>query len=524
MPFVQNFPFFSIILSIACAVICILLKQRPAKLLTFACLITLTVFSAVLLAFTLRTGESFTYMLGYFPAPFGNELRAGAFEAFMALLFSSITLLSVAGGLRDIFHDEPEKKINLFYFMVNMLTSAMLAIIYTNDIFTAYVFIEVSTIAACSVISAKPGGRTLAATMSYLILSLIGSALILFSLAMFYGVTGHLLFSGLLEGVTALAATGQYTIPLLVLTGMMAVGLAIKSALFPFHGWLPDAHASATTSASAILSGLIIKCYPILLIRMIYCVFGLETMGKLYIPHIMIFFGVVGIVYGSWRAVRQHSIKRMLAYGSISNIGFIFVAIGLNTNAGMVAAGFHIAAHAVGKAMLFTAAGGLAAVSDHRKDFNSLRGAGRRDLFAGIAFVIGALSMIGIPLFPGFISKLIITLAALETPFAVLVIPAVVVVSTVLSGMYYIPAIICIFSKPREPGEEFVLKSHIDLILAKFDSEEGASVPAVPEHVPLGMAIPYWAALGIFIALTLFIGLFSRQILYAIELGLAAIS
>ncbi|MCL2381049.1 MAG: hypothetical protein FWC64_05580 [Treponema sp.] len=499
MPFIQNFPFFSIILSIACAVTCVIIQQRAARILTFACLAVMTVLSAVLLSFTLHTGESFTYMLGYFPAPFGNELRAGAFEAFMALLFCTVTLLSVAGGLRDIFHDEPEKKINLYYFMLNMLTSALLAVIYTNDIFTAYVFVEIITIAACSIVSAKPGGRTLTATLAYLIMSLIGSSLMLLSIALMYGVTGHLLFPGLQEGVAALVATGEYTVPLFVLTGMLATGLAIKSALFPFHGWLPDAHGSATTSASAVLSGLIIKCYPILLIRLVYVVFGMETMRLLGISHILILFGVAGIIYGSLKAIRQQNIKLMLAYGSVSNIGFIFIAIGLNTNAGMIAAGFHIAAHAVVKAMLFTAAGGLAAVSGHRKDFDSLRGAGRRDLFAGAAFILGSLSMIGIPLCAGFISKIVITSAALETPFAMLVTPIVIVFSTVLSGMYYIPALICIFSKPP------------------------SGLSAEPEHVPLYQSLLYRMALGVFIAISLFLGLFPRLILDAIELGLAAI-
>jgi len=452
----------------------------------------------------LRTGESFSFMMGHFPAPFGNEIRAVAFEAFMALLFSLITLLSMAGGLRDIVHDEPEKKINLFYFLTNMLICAMLTLIYTNDIFTAYVFIEIITITACSLISAKPGGRTLAATISYLILSLIGSALMLFSIAMLYGVTGHLLFPGIQEGVATLRATGQFTMPLFALAGMLTAGLAIKSALFPFHGWLPDAHTTATTASSSILSGLIVKCYPVLLIRIVFCIFSLETMGELYVPHLLIFFGAGGILYGSWRAIRQQNIKRMLAYGSVANIGIIFVAIGLNTIAGMAAAAFHIAAHAAGKALLFTAAGGLAAVSEHKKDFNSLQGSGRRDLFAGIAFTVGALSMIGLPLFPGFISKLIIALAALETPYALLVIPTVVVASTVFAGIYYVRAVVCIFSKRSG-------------VSAETDT-------MVYEREPLSLTVPYWAALVGLIAMMLFLGLFSQHVLNVIELGLAAIS
>jgi len=500
MQLVTNFPFFSIMLSMACAVICIILKPRAAKVLTFFCLTALSVFSLALLVHTMHSGLSYTFMMGYFPAPFGNELRFSSFEAFMAFLFSILTLLSVAGGQEDLFYEGPGRKINIFYFMINILICAMLATIYTNDIFTAYIFIEITTIAACSLVSARPGGRTLAASISYLILSLIGSSLLLFSIAMLYSVTGHLLFPYLREGVSSLVASGLYATPMFVLTGMMVLGLAVKSALFPFHGWLPDAHASATTSASSILSGLIIKCYPILIIRLVYLVFGLETMRILYLPHIMLLFGILGLVYGSVKAIRQKNVKRMLAYGSVANIGFIFVAMGLNTTAGMVAAAFHIAAHAVGKAMLFTAAGGLAAVSNHHKDFNSLRGSGRRDLFAGAAFALGALSMIGIPLCAGFISKIVVTQAALQTPFAAVVTPLIIVVSTVLSGMYYIPAIVCIFSKST--SEESGQKSH--------------------EHMP-SQSFTYRTVLGVFMAMTIFLGVFSYPVLAAIERGLAAL-
>jgi len=224
-------------------------------------------------------------------------------------------------------------------------------------------------------------------------------------------------------------------------------------------------------------------------------------MELLGVSNIMVFFGVTGIVYGSIKALRQQNIKLMLAYGSISNIGFIFVAIGINSDAGMAAAGFHIAAHAVGKAMLFTAAGGMVAVSGHKKDFDSLRGAGHRDVFAGVAFILGALSMIGIPLCAGFISKMVITTAALQTPFAMVVTSAIVVVSSLLSGMYYIPAIICIFKKPP----------------AETDTE------IISEKEPFSLTLSYRLVLGAFMVMTIFLGLFSQPVLNAIEAGLAAI-
>ncbi|MCL2006511.1 MAG: hypothetical protein FWG77_00350 [Treponema sp.] len=448
----------------------------------------------------MSTGNAFTFSMGHFPAPFGNEIRSGSLEAFMALLFSAVSLLSVSGGLEEIYEDVPDGKVNFYYLMQNMLIGSMLAIVYTNDIFTGFVFVEIITIGACSIVSIKPGGRSLAATMIYLIMSLMGSALLLLSIAMIYGVTGHLLMPNLQTAIEALARSGEYTVPLFVLIALMFSGLTIKSALFPFHGWLPEAHSSTTTAASSLLSGLIIKCYLLLIIKISYRVFSLETLQMLRISNIMLVFGVLGILYGSWKAIRQKDIKLMLSYSSIAQVGYIAVAIGLNTNTGMAVACFHIAAHAIAKAMLFTTAGGLAGVSGHRKDFESLRGAAHRDMFSGLAFIIGTLSMIGIPFFPGFASKLYLTLAALGTPFASWVIPFVVVAGTILATLYYIPAIAYIFSRQSEQDN------------INENPREGVR-----------KSFAYRAALAGFIALTFFLGLFFRPILGLIEQGLSVL-
>ncbi|MCL2069127.1 MAG: hypothetical protein FWH00_04430, partial [Oscillospiraceae bacterium] len=324
----------------------------------------------------------------------------------MALLFCFVSLVSIAGGQRDIFRELSEKRINVFFLMMNMLTSALLVMVYTNDLFTAYVFIEIITISACYIVAARPGGRPTVASMVYLIMSLVGSCLILVAIALLYGVTGHLLMPGLSQSIHALAASGDYRVPLFVLTGLMTAGLAIKTALFPFHSWLPNAHASATTAASAVLSGLIIKCYLFLMIKLEFRTYGLEMIGELQISNLMLAFGALGIVYGSLMARRQRDIKQMLSYSSVAQIGFISVAIGLNTEAGTAVACFHIAAHAVGKAMLFVAASGLSAVSGYAKDFDALRGAARRAPLSGAAFIIGGLAISGIPPFFGFFSKM----------------------------------------------------------------------------------------------------------------------
>ena len=267
MNLVQNFPFMNIIMCLASGVISSVLPAKKARVWTLTLLTVLLAMSGCVLAFVLGTGESYVYMMGHFPAPWGNEIRVGILEGVMAVVFCLIMLLSVAGGGKYIARDIAETKQNLFYVLVNLMMSSLLALIYTNDMFTAYVFIEINTIAAGGLILIRETGHTLVAATKYMIMSLIGSGLILIGISMLYGITGHLLMSNMKETVAELNANGQYTMPLTVVIVLMCVGLAIKSALFPFHSWLPDAYSYGTASSSAILSSLVSKSYIFLLLK-----------------------------------------------------------------------------------------------------------------------------------------------------------------------------------------------------------------------------------------------------------------
>ena len=140
---------------------------------------------------------------------------------------------------------------------MNLLLSSLLALVYTNDLFTAYVFVEINTIAACGLIMIRQNGRTIEAAARYMIMSLLGSGMLLMGICMLYDLTGHLLMSNIKEQVAILSASGEYRIPLLVTIALMSVGLAIKSALFPFHAWLPDAYGYSTVSSAAVLSSVV---------------------------------------------------------------------------------------------------------------------------------------------------------------------------------------------------------------------------------------------------------------------------
>lgn len=445
MAFVQNFPFFSIIMCLAGGVISSILPGKYARRLSIGLVSLIGIMTVGVLVWVLNHG-SYTFMMGHFPAPWGNEIRAGVLEAVMALCFCIIMLLSVIGGARKVQEDVEEKKVNLYYVMIHLMMSSLLALIYTNDLFTAYVFVEINTIAACAIIMIRNNGHTLVAATKYMIMSLLGSGLLLISLSTLYSITGHLLMSNIKEQVTVLAQTGEYAVPLTVIIGLLSVGLAIKSALFPFHSWLPDAYSYSTPSSSAILSSLVSKGYIFLLIKVFYRVIGFDVMVQYHVTDILFVFGVAGMIIGSVSAIKERDLRRMIAYSSVAQIGYIYMGMGLGIEAGMVAAVFHMISHAASKSMLFISANGLSEVSGGKKTFRELQGSGLRSKAAGCGFTVGALSMVGIPLFAGFTSKVYFAEAAITASTGKMAVAMIALaISTILNAVYFLRAVVVIY-------------------------------------------------------------------------------
>jgi multicomponent Na+:H+ antiporter subunit D len=195
MTFIQNFPLFTIILSLFCAVVSFALPRKAAKLVTHILLILSAAMSASVLLYNL-TSESgyFVYLMGHHPAPIGNEISAGLIEPFFALLFEVVILLAIIGGASRIRTDIDEKRQGFFYIMVDLVHVALIALCYTNDIFTAFVFVEICTIASCAMLMIRKTGRALVAATRYMIFSLVGSGLFLFGVVLLYAITGQLLF------------------------------------------------------------------------------------------------------------------------------------------------------------------------------------------------------------------------------------------------------------------------------------------------------------------------------------------
>jgi multicomponent Na+:H+ antiporter subunit D len=178
MSFVQNFPFMSIILSLFSGPLSSVIGGKKAKYINAAVITLIGCMSAAVLAFVMGNG-SYVYTMGHFSAPWGNEIRVGVLEAAMALFFCVIMLLCILGGSMEREYQIEESKQNLYYIMVNLLLCSLLALIYTNDLFTAYVFVEINTISACGLIMIRQNGRTIEAATRYMIMSLLGSGLLL---------------------------------------------------------------------------------------------------------------------------------------------------------------------------------------------------------------------------------------------------------------------------------------------------------------------------------------------------------
>lgn len=452
MPFVWNLPYLCIFLTMVTAILLSILPgAKLAFQLTVAVAAICAASSLVFLITEIHSGMAFSFTMGKFPAPFGNEIRCGPLQGLLVTVFSTVMFLSLLGGREELFADVADKKVGLACVMLNMILASLQVLTYTNDIFTAYVFIEISTISACALVMIKVSGPTLVATVRYLFMSLLGSGMFLFGVVLLYSVTGHLLMPQLSEAVAKLSDAGEYRSVLALSLGMMTAGLGVKSAMFPFHRWLPDAHGTATTTSSAVLSGLVLKGYAVLMILLFCRVFTLETVRSLRINEVVLALGFAGMILGSVRALQETHAKRMLAYSSVAQLGYVFMGIGMGTEAGVAAACFQILAHAFTKPLLFISVGRLSAVAGHDKQLSALRGSAWKAPIAGLGFGIGALSMVGIPLFGGFAAKTGFALSGISGRSYTWAVLLVLAMSSILNALYYLPALIAIWSdKPAQ--------------------------------------------------------------------------
>lgn len=504
MDIIRNFPFFSIMLGMFCAILSSVLGSRTAKHLSRIVLMAIMVMSAILLGETFATGESFVFYMGHFPAPWGNEIRGGCLEALFALFVSTVVFLAVIGGGKAVESDVEEKKQSLYYILVMLMTSSLLAMCYTNDLFTGYVFIEINTIAGCGLIMVRQTGKAIVTAVRYMVISLLGSGLFLIGVTMLYTITGHLLMSNIKESVAELAVSGDYSTQLTIIIGLMTVGLAIKSGLFPFHMWIPDAYGQSTVVSSCLLSGVVSKGYIFLLIKVYFRTIGFDVIKDSSVLEVVFIFGIAGMLIGSIMALREKSLRRMIAYSSIAQIGYIYMGIGMGSVAGVAAAVFHIFSHGITKVLLFLSSAEFTDGS-HARPIDSLKGEAHRHSASALCYSIGAFSITGFPLLAGFVSKLLLGSAAVGLRTRQWFALIALAVSTVLNAFYFLRTVVYMFISPSEEKDAEI----------EYGKDPGNFVSTINVHNLL-----YDVALLALVLLNFALGLFSGPIIDVINKGL----
>lgn len=413
-------------------------REHMAFLLTAGALLLLFLSSFALLYYVRQYGP-FSYYMGAWPPPWGIELIVDHLAVYVLLTLSAIAFLVIVYGARDLRHEINAGARHWYYSLYLLLLFALSGMALTNDFFNLFVFMEISNIAACGIISVKPDRRCAEAAFKYLILSTLGSGCFLLAVAMLYVTTGHLNLEYVAQALPV--AISLYPYNTLIALSLIVVALGVKAALFPLHVWLPDAHASAPTPSSAVLSALVIKLYAVAMVK-IFAVFPKEIFEAVPVQEIVLLLSAMAVMAGSVFAMLQDDIKRMLACSSVAQIGFVFMGIGFFEGQALIGGLMHIFNHAVVKAMLFLAAGLIIYATGIRR-ISQFRGLGTRLSLTMAAFVVGAMAMVGIPGTSGFVSKWYLALGALEAdrPFYIVII----LLSSLLNGIYYFPIVITAF-------------------------------------------------------------------------------
>ncbi len=388
----------------------ILRSPRAAWLLTLVVTWTTLAISLSLLMQVLD-GSPITYKVGGWAAPWGIEYVLDKVGAFVLVIVSGIGSLVMSYARRSVEYEIPEERIYLFYTMFLLCLTGLLGIAITGDVFNLFVFLEISSLSSYVLISLGQSRRALTAAYRYLIMGTLGATFYIIGVGLMYMMTGSLNMADLATLMPAVAETRVIHAALAFLT----VGICLKLALFPLHLWLPNAYAYAPSVVTAFLAATATKVAVYVLIRIVFTVFGeVDVIGSVpFLQNLLIALALAGIFIASFVAIYQDNIKRMLAYSSVAQVGYIILGLSFASTLGLGGAIIHLFNHALMKCALFLAMGclfyriGGVTLAD-------MRGLGRRMPWTMAAFTIGGLSLIGVPLTVGFISKWYLLMAAME--------------------------------------------------------------------------------------------------------------
>jgi len=361
----------------------------------------------------------------WFGAPLNIRLLLDGFSLFM--LFT-ISLVSFAVTVYSINYMEHYGAKANYYALLLLMIAGMNGLVLASDLFNIYLFLEVAAVASYALVAFGRGHDELEASFKYLMLSAVASAFILLSIAVIFALTGGVSFGTVAHGLETLNV--RFVVGFC--SGLFLMGFGLKAALVPFHSWLPDAHPSAPAPISAMLSGLLIKVSGVYaMMRVFLNVFGLTPA----LTTVLAVLGIASIFVGALAALGQNDIKRMLAYSSISQIGYVVLGLGIGTPLGILGGLFHLFNHALFKSLLFLNAGAIEQ-STGTRSLDKMGGLARVMPVTAATSAVASLSIAGVPPLNGFWSKLLIIIALVQAKMVLLAVLAVL--GSVVTLWYYL--------------------------------------------------------------------------------------
>ena len=367
------------------------------------------------------------YHLGGWAPPWGIEYVVDPLGGIMAVLVSLLaTLVAIYAG--DYLRNSTALRAAVFDSLFLLLTTGLLGITLTGDLFNLYVFLEISSLSAYALLAAG-GDRAVVATFRYLLIGTIAASFYLLGLGYLYALTGTLNMADLASRLVEVPAGSALTVGIV----LMVVGLAIKMAVFPLHGWMPDAYTYAPPPVTMFIAAVMSKVSAYALVRVLFFVLPPSAAVETALA-VLSWVAVGGVLAGSVLALAQTDVRRMLAYSSIGQMGYVVLGLSIGNLAALTGALLHVVGHAVAKGCLFGAVGSLPRDTEEAR-IAGFTGAANRAPLMMAAFTVAAFSLIGMPPTAGFFSKWYLlegALAAGRWPFAL-----VLLLSSLLSAVYF---------------------------------------------------------------------------------------
>ncbi|MCB1875352.1 MAG: monovalent cation/H+ antiporter subunit D family protein [Chromatiales bacterium] len=454
-----NLPALQVVLPLLSAPLCVLLgRGRAAWLLATVVSWLALAIAAALLRQVLAQG-AVHYAFGDWAAPWGIEYVVDGTAAFVLLIVAGIAATVFPYSLLSVEKEVDPERQALFYAAMLLCLAGLLGIVITGDAFNLFVLLEISALSTYTLVSLGQDRRALTAAYQYLILGTIGATFILIGVGLLYMLTGTLNMADLAERIEGLhqSRTLQTAFAFLV------VGIGLKLALFPMHLWLPNAYTYAPSAVSALLSATATKVAVYVLLRFLFTIFGTWfSFSDMNVDWILIPLALVATFSMSLVAIFQNNVKRMLAYSSVAQVAYMTLGIGIVTVTGLTAALLHLFNHALIKGALFLALGAVF-YRIGSVQLDRMQGIAREMPWTMAAFVLAALSLIGVPMTVGFVSKWYLILAALEKGWWLVVV--LILITSLMAVVYLWRVIEAAYFRPRPADREAVSEAPWGLLL-----------------------------------------------------------